>query len=120
MRNFTYHNPTRIVFGRDTTDRLAAEMKKYGRNVLFVYGGGSIKKNGLYDRVMKQLGDRNVYELPGVEPNPRLSTARKGVQICKEKNIDFILAVGGGSAIDCAKGISIGARYDGDVWDFYK
>ena len=120
MRNFTYHNPTKILFGKDTTDHLAEEMKNRGKNVLFVYGGGSIKKNGLYDRVMRQLGDKHVYELSGVEPNPRLTTVRKGIQICREKQIDFILAVGGGSVIDCAKAISIGALYEGDVWDFYK
>ena len=120
MRNFTYHNPTKILFGKDTTDHLAEEMKNRGKNVLFVYGGGSIKKNGLYDRVMRQLGDKHVYELSGVEPNPRLTTVCKGIQICREKQIDFILAVGGGSVIDCAKAISIGALYEGDVWDFYK
>ena len=120
MRNFTYHNPTKILFGKDTTDHLAEEMKNRGKNILFVYGGGSIKKNGLYDRVMQQLGDKHVYELSGVEPNPRLTTVRKGIQICREKQIDFILAVGGGSVIDCAKAISIGALYEGDVWDFYK
>jgi len=120
MRNFTYHNPTKILFGKDTTDHLAEEMKNRGKNILFVYGGGSIKKNGLYDRVMRQLGDKHVYELSGVEPNPRLTTVRKGIQICREKQIDFILAVGGGSVIDCAKAISIGALYEGDVWDFYK
>jgi hypothetical protein len=120
MKNFTYHNPTKILFGKDTTDRLADEMKDRGKNVLFVYGGGSLKKNGLYDRVMRQMGGRNVYELSGVDPNPRLTTVRQGIQICREKQIDFILAVGGGSVIDCAKAISIGALYEGDVWDFYK
>ena len=120
MKNFTYHNPTKILFGKDTTDLLTEEMKGRGKNVLFVYGGGSIKKNGLYDRVMRQLGGKNIDELPGVDPNPRLTTVRQGIQICREKHIDFILAVGGGSVIDCAKAISIGALYEGDVWDFYK
>ncbi len=120
MRNFAYHNPTKIIFGQDTTDRLAEEMQAWGTNVLLVYGGGSIKKNGLYDRVMRQLGGKKVHELAGVEPNPRLSTVRKGIQLCREHQIDFILAVGGGSVIDCAKAISVGALYDGDVWDFYK
>ena len=120
MHNFTYHNPTKILFGKDTTDCLAEEMRDKGKNVLFVYGGGSIKKNGLYDRAMRQLGDKNVYELSGVEPNPRLTSVRQGIQICREKQIDFILAVGGGSVVDCAKAISIGAPYDGDVWDFFK
>jgi len=120
MNNFTYQNPTRIIFGRDTTDSLAEEIKDKGKHVLLVYGGGSIKKNGLYDRVIKQLADKVVYELAGVEPNPRLTTVQKGIQICKDKKIDFILAVGGGSVIDCAKAISIGAKYAGEVWDFYK
>jgi alcohol dehydrogenase YqhD (iron-dependent ADH family) len=120
MHNFTYENPTRILFGQDMTDRLADEMKKWSGNILLVYGGGSIKKNGLYDRVMRQLDGRTVFELPGVDPNPRLTSVYEGIRICREKHIDFILAVGGGSAIDCAKAISIGARYDGDVWDFYK
>ena len=74
MNNFTYQNPTKILFGKDTTDRLAEEMKERGKNVLIVYGGGSIKKNGLYDRVMGQLDGKKVYELPGVDPNPRLTT----------------------------------------------
>jgi hypothetical protein len=120
MNNFTYHNPTKILFGKDTTDLLAEEMKDKGKNVLLVYGSGSIKKNGLYDRVLRQLGGKKVYELAGVDPNPRLNTVHQGIQICKEKQIDFILAVGGGSVIDCAKAISIGALYDGEVWDFYK
>jgi len=120
MNNFTYQNPTKIIFGKDTTDTLVDEMKGVGKNILLVYGGGSIKKNGLYERVLSQLADKNVYELPGVEPNPRLTTAHKGIQICREKKIDFILAVGGGSVIDCAKAISVGVGYDGDVWDFYK
>jgi alcohol dehydrogenase len=120
LNNFTYHNPTKILFGKDTTDRLAEEMKDKGKNILFVYGGGSIKKNGLYDRTMRQLSGKKVYELAGVDPNPRLTTVHQGIQICREQQIDFILAVGGGSVIDCAKAISIGALYDGEVWDFYK
>lgn len=120
MRNFTYQNPTKILFGRDMTDRLSEEMKTRGDKVLLVYGGGSIKRSGLYDRVIKQLGDKTIHELSGVEPNPKLETVHKGIQICKEKGINFILAVGGGSAIDCAKAISVGALYDGEVWDFYK
>jgi alcohol dehydrogenase YqhD (iron-dependent ADH family) len=120
LNNFTYHNPTKILFGKDTTDLLAKEIKDKGKNILFVYGGGSIKKNGLYDRTMRQLSGKKVYELAGVDPNPRLTTVHQGIQICKEQQIDFILAVGGGSVIDCAKAISIGALYDGEVWDFYK
>jgi alcohol dehydrogenase len=120
MNNFTYENPTRIIFGRDTTDKLAEVMKKYGQNVLLVYGGGSIKKTGLYDRVLRQLSGKTVYELPGVEPNPRLTSVHEGIRICREKKVDIILAVGGGSVIDCAKAISIGVPYEGEVWDFFK
>jgi Uncharacterized oxidoreductases, Fe-dependent alcohol dehydrogenase family len=120
MNNFTFLNPTKILFGKDTTDSLAAELKPDWKNILLVYGGGSIKKTGLYDRVVKQLAGRKVYELAGVEPNPRLTTVHKGIELCKQHQIDFILAVGGGSVIDCAKAISVGALYDGEVWDFYK
>ncbi len=120
MHNFTYENPTRILFGKDSTDQLVTEMQNRGKNILLVYGGGSIKRNGLYDRVLRQLSDKNVVELAGVDPNPRLSSVYQGIQLCREHHIDFILAVGGGSAIDCAKAISVGAPYDGDVWDFFK
>lgn len=120
MNNFTYQNPTRIIFGKDTTDRLAEEMKDKGKNILLVYGGGSIKKNGLYDRVIRQLDGKNVFELPGIDPNPRLSSVYEGIEISRREHVDFILAVGGGSAIDCAKAISIGIPYEGDVWDFFK
>ena len=86
---------------------------------MLVYGGGSIKKNGLYDQVLTLLKELNVniHELAGVEPNPRLSTVRKGIEICRNENIDFMLAVGGGSVIDCTKAIAAGAEYEGDVWD---
>lgn len=119
MENFTYHNPTKLIFGKGQVSVLKDEVPKYGKKVLLVYGGGSIKRNGLYDKVMDELKaiQAEVYELAGVEPNPRLSTARKGVDICKKEGIDFILAVGGGSVIDCAKTIAGGAPYEGDVWD---
>jgi alcohol dehydrogenase YqhD (iron-dependent ADH family) len=119
MNPFTYYNPTRLFFGKGMLDKLAEQVPQYGTNVLLVYGGGSIKKNGLYDNVMsrlKQLG-ANVRELSGVEPNPRLTTVHRGIDICKKEGIDFILAVGGGSVIDCVKAIAIGAKFDGDVWD---
>ncbi|KEO81285.1 iron-containing alcohol dehydrogenase [Tumebacillus flagellatus] len=120
MENFTFYNPTRLIFGRDTVAELKNEVPKYGKNVLLVYGGGSIQKSGLYDKVVSQLKelDINLFELPGVEPNPRLATVHKGVEICKRENIDFLLAVGGGSVIDCTKAIAAGAKYDGDAWDF--
>lgn len=119
MQNFTYWNPTKLIFGKDQLAELKNEIPTYGKRVLLVYGGGSIKRSGLYDQVIATLKDINVeiFELAGVEPNPRISTARKGVEICKEKGIDFILAVGGGSVIDCTKLIAAGAKYDGDAWD---
>jgi alcohol dehydrogenase len=120
MQNFTFHNPTKLIFGKGQIEQLKQELPKYGKKVLLVYGGGSIKRNGLYDQVMNILNelDVEVFELPGVEPNPRLSTVHKGVDICKKENIDFLLAVGGGSVIDCTKAIAAGAKYDGDPWDF--
>ncbi len=120
MQNFTFYNPTKLIFGRDQLEQLKTEVPKYGTKVLLVYGGGSIKKNGIYDNVMSILKDLNaeVSELSGVEPNPRLSTVKKGIAICKENGIEFLLAVGGGSVIDCTKAIAAGAKYDGDVWDF--
>ncbi|MFV2050347.1 iron-containing alcohol dehydrogenase [Metabacillus litoralis] len=119
MDNFTYYNPTKLIFGKGQIEQLENEVPKYGKKVLVVYGGGSIKRNGLYDKVIQILEKNNleVYELSGVEPNPRLSTVHRGVEICKKENIDFILAVGGGSVIDCTKAISVGAKYDGDAWD---
>ncbi|WP_026558970.1 iron-containing alcohol dehydrogenase [Bacillus sp. J37] len=119
MENFTYYNPTKLIFGKGQVEQLEAEVPKYGRNVLLVYGGGSIKRNGLYDQVVEILNKSNLqlFELAGVEPNPRLSTVHRGVEICKEENIDFILAVGGGSVIDCTKAIAAGAKYEGDAWD---
>ena len=119
MDAFMYYNPTKLLFGKGQLSRLPKETKKFGRNILLVYGGGSIKRSGLYDEIMTLLSDVDVevFELAGVEPNPRLSTVRKGVEICKAENIDFILAVGGGSVIDCAKAISVGAKAEVDVWD---
>ena len=120
MQNFTYHNPTKLIFGKGQVEELRTEVPQYGKKVLMVYGGGSIKRNGLYDHVKQLLSEigAEVFELAGVEPNPRLTTARKGIEICKKENIEFILAVGGGSVIDCTKAIAAGAKYDGDVWDF--
>ncbi|MDZ5472052.1 iron-containing alcohol dehydrogenase [Bacillus sp. 31A1R] len=119
MQNFTFWNPTKLIFGKDQLIELKNEIPKYGNKVLVVYGGGSIKRNGLYDKVIDLLDEMHaeVYELPGVEPNPRLSTVHKGVEICKTNQVDFLLAVGGGSVIDCTKLIAAGAKYDGDAWD---
>ncbi|MCH1625487.1 iron-containing alcohol dehydrogenase [Ferdinandcohnia quinoae] len=120
MNNFTYYNPTKLIFGKGQVEQLKVEVPQYGKKVLLVYGGGSIKRNGLYDQVLAQLHEVGtvVFELAGVEPNPRLSTVRKGIEICKKEGIEFILAVGGGSVIDCTKAIAAGSKYDGDVWDF--
>src|SRR5699024_8625037 len=108
MEPFMYYNPTKLLFGQGQLKRLPKEVKGFGQKILLVYGGGSIKRSGLYDEIMTLLSDVDVevFELAGVEPNPRLSTVRKGVEICKAENIDFILAVGGGSVIDCSKAIS--------------
>ncbi|MED3647149.1 iron-containing alcohol dehydrogenase [Halalkalibacterium halodurans] len=119
MNPFMFKNPTKLVFGVDQTNQLEHELTHVGKNVLLVYGGGSIKRNGLYDRVLEQLerAGKAVIELSGVEPNPRLTTVQKGIDLCKAQNIEFILAVGGGSVIDATKAIAAGAKYDGDVWD---
>jgi len=117
--NFTFHNPTKLIFGQGQMDVLADEIRPYGTKILVVYGGGSIKKNGIYDHVMDNLAEINaaIFELPGVEPNPKISTVRKGVDICKKEGIEFLLAVGGGSVIDCTKAIAAGAKTDVDMWD---
>ncbi|MCP1186166.1 iron-containing alcohol dehydrogenase [Paenibacillus sp. 1781tsa1] len=120
MRSFQFYNPTRLIFGKGQLEALKTEVPKYGKRVLLVYGGGSIKRSGLYDQVIGLLKEAGaeVTELAGVEPNPRLSTVHKGVDLCKTNNIDLILAVGGGSVLDCSKAIAVGAKYDGDMWDF--
>jgi alcohol dehydrogenase YqhD (iron-dependent ADH family) len=119
LQNFTFWNPTKLIFGKGQLEQLKTEVPLYGKKVLLVYGGGSIKRSSLYDQVIALLGEigAEVFELAGVEPNPRISTARKGVEICKQEGIDFLLAVGGGSVIDCTKLIAAGAKYDGDPWD---
>lgn len=121
MENFEYWNPTKVFFGRGETDRVGGECRKYGERVLVVYGGGSIKRNGLYDRVMDSLkrAGCKVFELSGVQPNPRIGKVREGVEICRREKIDIILAVGGGSVLDAAKIIAAGVLYDGDPWDFF-
>ena len=121
MIDFVFHNPTKILFGRDALGHLAEEAKRYGTRVLLVYGGGSIKRTGLYDRVLEQLSQAGaqVWELGGVKPNPLLGLVREGIAICRENDIQLVLAVGGGSAIDTAKAIANGACYDGDVWDLF-
>jgi len=121
MDNFIFQSPTRIIFGKDTELEVGKETKKFTGKVLLQYGGSSIKKYGLYDRIIKSLKkeDIEVFELGGVKPNPRLDLVHEGIKICRDNNINFILAVGGGSAIDSAKAIACGVNYGGDVWDFY-
>ncbi|MCY8104887.1 iron-containing alcohol dehydrogenase [Bacillus mojavensis] len=121
MENFTYYNPTKLIFGKGQLEQLRKELKQYGKNVLLVYGGGSIKRNGLYDQVTDILKEEGaaVHELSGVEPNPRLATVEKGIDLCRQHDIDFLLAVGGGSVIDCTKAIAAGVKYDGDAWDIF-
>ena len=123
MNPFRFHNPTVLYYGKGQIEmHLANEVKQYGQRVLLVYGGGSIKRNGLYDKVMASLAsaEATVYELSGVEPNPRLTTVYRGIDICRTEDIDLILAVGGGSVLDCAKAVAMGSKFDGDVWDIYQ
>lgn len=119
MENFLYSIPTKVYFGKGQIKNLAAIIKEYGNKVLIAYGGGSIKKIGLYDEMVKILKDSEIsyVEISGVEPNPKIETVRKGIQICRDNNVEVVLAVGGGSSIDCAKVIAAGAKYDGDPWD---
>jgi len=121
MENFTYQNSTKIIFGRGTEDQVGEEVSRFSKKILFHYGSGSIKRTGLYDRVVKSLKNSGVefIELPGVKPNPKLSLIKEGIKICRGNNIGFILAVGGGSVIDSSKTIAIGVPYNGDVWDFF-
>lgn len=120
INDFIYDIPVRIYFGRDQLKNLGAELKQYGTRVLMTYGGGSIKKTGLYDRVVKEIRDAGLelFELSGIEPNPRIDSVRKGAQLCKENHIDVLLAVGGGSTIDATKIMAAGACVDHDPWDF--
>lgn len=120
MNNFTFHIPTDIRFGKDQIQCLPEELEKYGKNILLVYGGGSIKRSGLYDKIRDLLKDFEVSELSGIEPNPKLTSVEKGAAICKEKGIQVILAVGGGSTIDASKHIAAAACYDGKPWELVK
>ena len=115
MLNFDYSNKTRIVFGKGTETQVGSLVKPYAEKVLLHYGGGSIKKSGLYDRVAASLRESGVsfVELGGVQPNPRLSLIHQGIELCRREGIGFILAVGGGSVIDSAKAIAMGVPYDG-------
>ena len=123
MKNFTLYNPTKLVFGEGTINSIGNHIKKEGiKNVLMVYGKESIKKNGVYDMVVNSLKESHIefVELSGVKPNPVLSKVQEGIKICKEKKIEAILAVGGGSVVDSSKAIAAGTCYDGNVWDFFE
>ena len=119
MVNFDYQTPTRLIFGRGVVqEKLHDVMEKFGKRVLITWGGGSIKRSGLYDQVREILKDKEIHELPGIEPNPKYDpSVLEGVRICKEKNIDVILSVGGGSVLDCTKAIAGAACSDADPWD---
>ena len=120
MKPFVYNIPVKVYFGEGQLSNLGRELSKYGKKVLLTYGGGSIKKIGLYDEVIKEIrgAGLEVFELSGIEPNPRIESVREGARICKEENIDVVLAVGGGSTIDASKFICAGAKVDFDPWDF--
>lgn len=120
MKNFTYSIPTVIHFGEGQIKKLGGEIAARAHKVLLIYGGGSVKRSGVYDAAVAQLkaGGIEWAELSGVEPNPRIATAREGVRLCREHKLDGVLALGGGSVIDCAKCVAAGALYSGDPWDF--
>lgn len=120
MNSFVYDIPVKVYFGENQLGNLAPECLKYGKKVLLTYGGGSIKKIGLYDKIISELNNAEfeIFELSGIEPNPRITSVRKGVEICKAEQIDMILAVGGGSTLDASKFIAAGALVEHDPWDF--
>ena len=122
MNNFTFYSPTYFVFGKDEENNAGKYVKRFGgTKVLIHYGGGSVVRSGLLDRVKASLTAENIeyVELGGVKPNPRSGLVYEGIELCRKENVDFVLAVGGGSAIDSAKAIAAGAIYEGDFWDFY-
>ncbi len=121
MQNFIFENPTKIIFGQGQIKRIGAEIKPYGRKALMVYGEGSIRKNGIYDRVIASLNEAglSIVEFPGVRSNPLLSHTMKGIALARQEAVDVILAVGGGSVIDTAKTIAMGVRAEHDIWDYF-
>lgn len=121
LGNFSYSNPTKLYFGKDSLNYLNEELKKYGKNIMLSYGGRSIKKNGIYDKVIEILkaNDKNIFEDPGVMPNPTVEKLYEGCKIAKENKVDLILAVGGGSVCDYAKAVSVSTYCDEDPWDKY-
>ena len=119
IQSYDLYMPVHLVFGRGRIAELPKLIAGYGKKVLLTYGGGSVKRIGLYDKVKALLAAEGctVFELSGIEPNPKIESVRAGVEICKKEGIDFILAIGGGSTLDCSKAIALGAKYDGDPWD---
>ncbi len=119
MNNFVYDIPTKVYFGENQLGNLGPELSRFGKRVLLCYGGGSIKATGLYDNVVAEIKEAGLelFELSGIEPNPKVSSVRAGAEICKREHIDVLLAVGGGSVLDCVKFIGAAAFYDGDAWD---
>ena len=121
LGNFSYCNPTKLYFGEDSLSNLREELPKYGKNVMLIYGGGSIKRSGIYDQVVKLLdeGGKNIFEDPGVMPNPTVEKLYEGCRIARENQVDLILAVGGGSVCDYAKAVSVSAHCEEDPWEKY-
>lgn len=119
MKSFVFENPVKVYFGQNQLGNLVKELQRFGTRVLMTYGGGSIKRTGLYDQVVNAIraAGLELYELPGIEPNPRIDSVRKGAQMCKEHKIDVLLSVGGGSTLDATKWIAAGAKADCDPWD---
>lgn len=117
MKNFVYDIPTKVYFGENQLGHLGEELKKYGTRVLLTYGGGSIKKSGLYDKILGEVKNAGLelFELSGIDPNPRVESVNAGAKICKDEKIDVLLAVGGGSVIDCTKFIGAATYYEGDA-----
>lgn len=122
MENFICHIPTKIAFGKGQIQMLPEFIKEYGNKVLVLYGGGSIKQNGIYDDAVGLLQENGIFfsELSGIEPNPQIDSVRKGIEICRRKKMDVLLPIGGGSTIDCAKAIAVGVFYEGDPWEIVK
>ena len=122
MNNFTFYSPTFFAFGDGEEQNTGALVRRFGgTKVLMVYGGGSIKRNGAYDAVTASLREAGIpfIEFPGIQVNPRSGKVYEGIELCRREGVDFLLAVGGGSAIDTAKAIAVGVPYDGDFWDFF-
>jgi len=121
MQNFVFENPTKIIFGRDQIKKTGRAVAKFGKKVLMVYGQGSIKSSGIYNQVVSSLKEAglDIVEFPGVKSNPVLSCALKGIDVAKKEGVDVVLAVGGGSVMDTAKTIAVGAKTDDDVWDYF-